>query len=94
MTPRRRKSTAELLAEIEAERQRDADRAQFLAERPELLRIQAAADGIEDPYEVLKRQMTVVMDHAVARAIRAERAGTGIGLRAMGFIEIAEALGY
>ena len=87
MAPRARRTSAQLLAEIEAERSRsDGTKRQRL--------VDIDAQDTEDPFETFMMEATVVIDHAVAQAIRNQRSGQGKTLREMGYSAVAEALGY
>lgn len=61
----------------------------------DMARFHAIKDqDLDDPLATFMAQMTVVGDQTVAQAIRNERSGHGRGLRELGYIEVAEVLGY
>ena len=93
MPPRTRKTVAELVAEIDADKAKQRDRDEWLDANPHLRRLAELELG-DEPYDTFKAQLTVITDHAVAQAIRNQISGQGKSLRALGYVEVADVLGY
>lgn len=92
--PRRRKSDTELADELAAAYTVDAATASLSNIKPWPERLRVIDETDFNAHERLEAHMVLMMDHAIAEAIRADGAEAGQRLRAMGFHEIAEALRY